>query len=342
MHHKTALTFAAALLVAVSGFCADPPKLVSLKQTYEVEIGKVDDAHGAKLERLHATYARALDKALAVLKKKGDPDAVLQALTEKRRFEEEKTVPAEANGALPPLLQDVRASYRRAVGKVDAETAQAVARTTSSYIAALDRLMKSLTARGKLDLALNVKEEKERVDFILADMPVPQPPPIVPARATPTAQPKPRRVPKAPEVASPTLVIWNTHNWNANDRGTKECSIHLYRGTRKVWSKEDVELTWKAGADCKDSIALPAVKFDRIRIEITKWYGRGGGLAEIKLLRDDDEIALSRKVKASSTFDDRFKAGSVTDGIVTSGSGFHGYWLLRSDKSGWVDVRLDE
>ena len=147
----------------------------SLKRAYETEIQKIEDAHDAKLSKLLDTYGRSLDKAVGMLKKKGDPDAVLQAIAEKQRFEQERTVPAEPNTELPRLMQDVQASYLKAVRKVDAEKAKAIADLTPNYIAALKRLMKSLTAREELDLALNVKEEIKRVEFVLADMQVRQP-----------------------------------------------------------------------------------------------------------------------------------------------------------------------
>ena len=149
---------------------AAEPTLDSLRQTYEAQVQKIRDARDTKLSRLLDTYARSLDRGIAMLKSKGDPDSVLHALTEKRRFEQERTVPAEPNGTLPRLMQDVQTSYLKAVGKVDAEKAKAIANLIPGYVAALERLMKTLTADEKLDLALNVKAEKERVEFVLADV----------------------------------------------------------------------------------------------------------------------------------------------------------------------------
>jgi len=71
-------------------------------------------------------------------------------------------------------MQDVQASYLKAVKKVDAEKAQAIAVLTPNYVAALERLMKTLTVEEKLDLALNVKEEIKRVEFVVADSQVQQ------------------------------------------------------------------------------------------------------------------------------------------------------------------------
>jgi len=148
---------------------AAEPTLDALKQTYETEVREIQNAHDLKLNKLLDTYARSLAKAIAVLKQEGDPDLVLQALSEKRRFEQEKTVPAEPDGTLPRIVRSVQASYLKAVEKATAEKSRTIANFTPNYIAALERLMKTLTAREELDLALNVKEEKKRVEFILAE-----------------------------------------------------------------------------------------------------------------------------------------------------------------------------
>jgi hypothetical protein len=144
--------------------------LGSLKQAYEAEIQKIESAYDARLRKLLDTYGRSLDRAVPLLKRKGDPDAVLQALAEKQRFEQERTVPAEPNAELPRLMQDVQTSYLKAVGKADDEKSQAVAAVIPKYVAALDRLMKKLTVEEKLDLAMNARQEKERAEFILADV----------------------------------------------------------------------------------------------------------------------------------------------------------------------------
>lgn len=164
------VTLSLVMVVTATVITAAERSLDSLKQTYETEVQKIENVHEVQLSKLLDTYGRSLDKAVGMLKKNGDPDAVLQALAEKKRFENDRAVPTEADSKLPRLLQDVQASYLKAVGKIDAEKAQAMADLTPNYIAALERLMKALTAQEKLDLALNVKAEKERVEFILADI----------------------------------------------------------------------------------------------------------------------------------------------------------------------------
>jgi hypothetical protein len=164
---KTAALIAALIVTAVSLQAAETG-LAKLKETYARETQKLDAQFEASATKVLAAYGKALDGAVESLKKEGDPDAVLQALVEKKRFGSERTVPAEPNAKLPQLMQDVQASYLKAVGKVAAEKAHAIADLTPNYIAALERLMKALTAQEKLDLALNVKTEKERAEFVLA------------------------------------------------------------------------------------------------------------------------------------------------------------------------------
>ena len=170
MNRHTAVLLAA--IVAGQPRAAQPAEttLDSLKQTYEVEVQKIRDEHDTKLRELLDAYGRSLDKAVEILKKKGDPDSVLQAIAETRRFEQESTVPAEASSKLPNLLQDVRTGYHDAAKKAEVAKAKRFIDLTERYDATLEKLMGALTAQEKLDLALNVKAERKRVAFVCADV----------------------------------------------------------------------------------------------------------------------------------------------------------------------------
>lgn len=158
------------ILVGATAVRGAEHTLDSLKQTYEVEVQKIEAVHDAKLKGLLGTYGRSLDKAVEILKKKGDPDAVLLAVTERKRFGGERTVPATANTKLPQLLQDVQNTYVDAVKKATVEKAKRFLDLTEKYDATLQKLMGALTAQEKLDLALNVKAERKRVAFVSADV----------------------------------------------------------------------------------------------------------------------------------------------------------------------------
>lgn len=155
------------LLAAGSGGAAEQ-NLESLKQTYETEVQKIQDGHEARLSKLLDTYSRSLDKAVEILKKKGDPDLILAAVAEKRRFADEQTVPEKPDIKLPDVIQQVQSGYVEAKARADVEKGTKFVQLTRKYMAALDKLMRLLAVHEKLDLSLNVKQEKERAGFVLA------------------------------------------------------------------------------------------------------------------------------------------------------------------------------
>jgi hypothetical protein len=140
------------------------------------------------------------------------------------------------------------------------------------------------------------------------------------------------------------VVIWNQHNGNIHDRGSKTCTVEVFKGTTSLWKREKVELAWSADSDVKTSVSIPRLSFspDRVRITITEWIGSGGGLAEVELLRDGENFARQCKVSGSAMYDHRFKPELVIDGINTSANNFIGYWLLPDKTKGWVDLQFPQ
>jgi len=158
------------LSIALHQSHAEGTALDSLKQKYDTEVQRIRNEHETELERLLDAYGSSLDTATATLRRGGDPDPVLKAISEKTRFEKERTVPKKPTSGLSPRIQKVRNSYHDAVKKAGEEQDKSAAETTRKYIAALDRLMRHYTNEDELDLAMNVKAEKKRAEFILADM----------------------------------------------------------------------------------------------------------------------------------------------------------------------------
>ena len=158
------------LTVAFRPTLAAEQTLDSLKETYETEVQKIGDAHEVKLKGLLDAYGRSLDKAIELLREEGDPDPVLVASAERIRFQQERTVPKPTADDLPKMLQDIQSKYHDTVKAAEVEKGRSFVGLTEKYVTALDRLMRQRTNENKLDLALNVKAEKERVELVLADV----------------------------------------------------------------------------------------------------------------------------------------------------------------------------
>ncbi|HET6880058.1 MAG TPA: NPCBM/NEW2 domain-containing protein [Pirellulales bacterium] len=141
-------------------------------------------------------------------------------------------------------------------------------------------------------------------------------------------------------VTADKLVVWNQHNGPHNNSATQWFDVTLYGGKRAAWHKERIELPWAPGEDTSADVNLPAMPFDRMRIDVTPPEGKWAGLAEVQLLHGSENLALDCPAVANSIFD-RWRCGSrVTDGIVRSSAENVGYWLLPEQRPGWVEVDL--
>ncbi|HET6884539.1 MAG TPA: protein kinase [Pirellulales bacterium] len=142
-------------------------------------------------------------------------------------------------------------------------------------------------------------------------------------------------------VNADKLVIWNQHDGANNNHGTLECDVRLESHANEVWTKSALEVPWSPGEDRSVAIDLPPKRFDRVRVEVTKWQNRGGGLAEIQILSADGRnLALDCPAVASGIADNGRSGRHVTDGILSSQAERVGYWLLPDQRRGWVEIDL--
>ena len=81
------------------------------------------------------------------------------------------------------------------------------------------------------------------------------------------------------------LVIWNTHNGNARDRGSLKANVVLSRGGEQIWSKSGIALGFDKSENKQTAVSFRTESLGgcRLKIEITEWYQLGGGLNEIQV-----------------------------------------------------------
>jgi len=88
------LPFAIAVLLAVSvAGVLGKPTLEGLKGTYDAQVQEIQERYRAERKGLLEEYGQSLERTIKALKEEGDPERVLLAMEEKRRFEEARTVP---------------------------------------------------------------------------------------------------------------------------------------------------------------------------------------------------------------------------------------------------------
>jgi hypothetical protein len=137
------------------------------------------------------------------------------------------------------------------------------------------------------------------------------------------------------------LVIWNLPFDGAmNKRSTNTVNVRLMAGKKVAWQRKEVKLDRRQAAT---QIQLPKVMFDKIVVDIVKWSGDGGGLAEIQAFVGDENVALGRQCKVTSIettpkhLDDE---AAVTDGITIPTEDGVGYWIPEERTKATVTIDL--
>jgi hypothetical protein len=155
-----------------------------------------------------------------------------------------------------------------------------------------------------------------------------------------TIQPEPDYIARRNGGQASRIVIWNTHNSKYNTSGSLQFNVVLFRAGKPVWRADKVDLPWERNTDTFAVVNIPVRQFDVVRVEITKWRGYSGGLAEIEIWQGGKNIALRMPTRASASADRRTTSTRVTDGITTSNVYKNGYWLLPDKQAGWIEISL--
>jgi hypothetical protein len=139
------------------------------------------------------------------------------------------------------------------------------------------------------------------------------------------------------------VILWNEHNSNHNNSGTRTCSLTLSRNGKNVWQKKDLEIPWEPNQPTKLAVEVPQVIADSVRVAITAWHGESGGLSEVEVLdKAGKNLAAGAQVLASAEHrpGDPRSAATLIDGITDSANEKVGYWLPLNGQPGWADIRL--
>jgi hypothetical protein len=139
------------------------------------------------------------------------------------------------------------------------------------------------------------------------------------------------------------IVLWNEHNGKRHDSGTQKCNLILSLDGKVVWQKDDVEIPWEASKSANLVIDIPNLKADKLRVEVTAWNEKSGGLAEIEVLdKSGTNLALGGKVKTSDqrSAGDPLGGTALLDGNFDSPNEEAGYWRLPDGKEGWAELEL--
>ncbi len=121
------------------------------------------------------------------------------------------------------------------------------------------------------------------------------------------------------------------------------CNLSLLLNGDIVWHRDDLEIPWESNKSANRVIDVGNVKADTLRVEITAWHEKGGGLSEIEVLdKTGTNLAIGGKITTSAerSSGDPHGAAALTDGNYYSASDETGYWLLPEGQAGWAELPL--
>jgi hypothetical protein len=201
---------------------ADPPApsagLDALKRIYEQESAKIVAEQRASLDALPHAYANALDALAKQLQSAGDLEGLVAVRDELARFVAQSNVAAGCVVTMPERLRNLQLDQIKRIAAVDVTRREKGVALIAKYLAALNTLKKNLTREQKIDDAMKVRAEIERVtaeQYFLTNPPDGPPLPVAdetgaPPVATPPGKTEqPSSTPPQNKLARDTVLYYS-------------------------------------------------------------------------------------------------------------------------------------
>jgi hypothetical protein len=160
------LSLIVGLIFAASVFAQKTKKgddLASLQEAYREQVSKIDAKYAALKEKVPADYTNALNALEMSFTKKGDLDSVVAIRTERDRYIVAQDISSKAIVKSPPALKALQERFQKTVVDLEAGKKKDIAASIVPYLTRLEQLKTNLTKSSKVDDALLVKQEIDRV-----------------------------------------------------------------------------------------------------------------------------------------------------------------------------------
>jgi hypothetical protein len=199
---RQALILAAlSVCFGVSHVTALAGELDEVRDIYTQMHTKVSTEYTTAVASAGERYGASLDAVVTHAQSRGDLEALLSVMAEKKRFGAEKTIPRDTPSGASPSLQKIRQNYFSAITNAKKRRDATLPMLQSSYLKKLEEMKKQLTREGKLEAALAIRSEIDSVGQGRSKAPAVRketPPPVVDNRfeARPQVSPKPATVNK--------------------------------------------------------------------------------------------------------------------------------------------------
>ena len=159
--------------------------LKTLKSKYKQDLAVIQADSDKALTNSIQGYADALKVLGQKLQGAGDLDGILAVQKESERFGKEKAIPEGAVVADNVALRELQLYWQKMPETIDISKSRKIVALSKGHIAALEAAKKQLTTQGKVEEAVELKNEIERLrtsaevtaaEFILTSSSLDSPP----------------------------------------------------------------------------------------------------------------------------------------------------------------------
>jgi hypothetical protein len=130
------------------------------KKTYKDALGRIT-GDTTDLQALSSSYLKSLEKLAQTLQKAGNLNGLIAVGNEKDRFVKDGTAPSVPGPEIPAELAALESAYIKDLKSIEAGRAGKIVALVDTYDASLEKLQKKMTVEGKIDVAMEVKQERE-------------------------------------------------------------------------------------------------------------------------------------------------------------------------------------
>lgn len=163
---KSIFGFIAAVWIAVAPACQAHTldEVVKMRGKYDERMKEIDADATAKQQKVLKKYKSTLIVVERKVKLKGDLDGLLIVRSEVERFDVQKDLSVTNAVPQPDELRSVQELYLKYLGAISLDRARDIKKLWQQYDAALATLEKKNTVQGKVETALAVRAERDRVE----------------------------------------------------------------------------------------------------------------------------------------------------------------------------------
>jgi hypothetical protein len=142
-----------------------PPELQALNGKFQKLCADIEAKHLENIKRLKGAYVKCLVQREKQFQKTGDLHGMLAFQRERERFENDGEFPSFADNSAVASLRKAQEKVIGYLEKVQTTKTQKLTQVRGKHLAQLTALEKELTTKRRIEDAVVVRAERERVEF---------------------------------------------------------------------------------------------------------------------------------------------------------------------------------